>query len=91
MSFGAFSLLIMIVALRSPKPLPWLRLAAVAVGLATSAKYPGGVLVLGLFYAIFAGRDRGVGRMNYLWLPLLMAATFLLVTPGAFVDPRGAF
>jgi 4-amino-4-deoxy-L-arabinose transferase-like glycosyltransferase len=89
MSFGALSLLIMIVALRSPKPLPWLRLAAVAVGLATSAKYPGGVLMLGLFYAILAARDRGVGKMNYLWLPLLTAATFLFVTPGAFLDPWG--
>ena len=61
----------------------------VAVGLAASAKYPGGVLLLGLFYAIFASRDRGVGKMDYLWLPLLTGATFLFVTPGAFVDPRG--
>ncbi|MBV8135013.1 MAG: glycosyltransferase family 39 protein [Deltaproteobacteria bacterium] len=89
MSFSALSLLTMIVALRSPRPQWWLCLAAVAVGLATSAKYPGGVLLLGVFYVIFASRDRGIGKMNYLWLPLLTGATFLFVTPGAFVDPLG--
>lgn len=69
-------------AARDRRPLPLL-LAAVAAGIATAAKYPGGcLLVLPLIVAA-----RGPAALARLTIVLaLFAATYLMITPGTIVD-----
>ena len=45
MSAAAFAILLMARSLNAPNPKWWLRAAAVAVGICTAAKYPGGILL----------------------------------------------
>ena len=87
MSAAAFAILLMARSLNAPNPKWWLRAAAVAVGICTAAKYPGGILLPFLLYVVFCRRDTVTGRNAYIEAIIIAAATFLLLTPGAIAEP----
>ena len=87
MSAAAFAILLMARSLNAPNPKWWLRAAAVAVGICTAAKYPGGILLPFLLYVVFCRRDTVTGRNAYIEAIVIAGATFLLLTPGAIAEP----
>lgn len=62
----------------------WLTLAAIAAGFATAAKYPVGCMLL--LPIVAATRTPGVG-LRLARVIVVFVGTFLLLTPGAYVDP----
>jgi 4-amino-4-deoxy-L-arabinose transferase-like glycosyltransferase len=90
MQFGALTLLCVIAALRHERPRAWIALAAVAAGLATGTKYPGGLLLVPVLLAAVAAHRRGAlpGALSGLLRPLvLFTITYLLTTPGTLLEP----
>lgn len=92
--FGALTILLVMLSLSSSgyKRLVWLFLSAVAAGLTCGAKYYGGMFLLPVLLAAFAYSSEH--KLSYRELALLgsglvvvFAATFILSTPGALVDP----
>ncbi len=81
-------LLLCAAALRRPRTIWW---AAVAAGLATGVKYPGGLLVVPVLTAAVLARPAGDRWPRLLRrVPLLVLAqlgTFVLTTPGAVLQP----
>jgi 4-amino-4-deoxy-L-arabinose transferase-like glycosyltransferase len=84
MQFGALCLLLCVRAWKSPAWMKWCRRAAVAAGLAAGTKYPAALLLLAVFAAAWSQGARGgfIGR-----LCLIAAATFVVTTPGAVLQP----
>lgn len=90
MQFCALALLLLLRALQRPEERRWAVLAAVAAGLATGTKYPGGLLlfpVLGAgWQTMRAARTRP--RLAFLFgLVGIFGLTFLFTTPGAVLNP----
>ena len=82
MAAGAMTLGATLWATRDCRVLP-LIMAAVAAGLATAAKYPGGCLLL--LPLVAAARSPAPGR-RVIAVLALFATTYLLVTPGTVVN-----
>jgi len=90
MQFGALTLLLVTLALEKPEQRGWLAAAALSAGLACSTKYPGGLLLLPVLAAAFWRRP--VAHLSHrliavVWVTLLFAAAYLLVTPGTLLEP----
>lgn len=92
--FGVLTILLVMLSLSADgyKRLVWLFLSAVAAGLTCGAKYYGGMFLLPVFLAAFAYVRQQ--KLSYRELALLgiglmvvFAATFILSTPGALVEP----
>jgi hypothetical protein len=92
--FGILTLLLVMLSLSASgyKRLVWLFLSAVAAGLTCGAKYYGGMFLLPVLLAAFAYIRQQ--KLSYRELALLgsgllvvFAATFLISTPGALVEP----
>jgi hypothetical protein len=68
----------------------WLFAAAVGAGMATASKYQCGLLLLPLIMAAVKTRDRAAGgrglARRLAGLMALFTVTFLLITPGAYLD-----
>jgi hypothetical protein len=84
MAVASACLLLCVASLRRPRAIGW---AAVAAGLATGTKYPGGLLVVPVLTAAVLARPawRTVGRLPLLLLA--MAVTFIVTTPGVVLQP----
>lgn len=87
--FVALFLFSLLKADAAVEPDPWLYLAAISVGLATATKYTGGGLLFGLWLYIVAGASDGYYRtvMRILVASAITTATFLIITPGAVLEP----
>lgn len=92
--FGVLTILLVMLSLSAGgyKRLLWLFLSAVAAGLTCGAKYYGGMFLLPVLLAAFAYIRQQ--KLSYRELALLgiglvvvFAATFILSTPGALVEP----
>jgi hypothetical protein len=106
MVFGAATLFCVLMAKRRPRQRRWIRSAAVAAGLATGSKYPGGLLILPvllvLLQEVAAARDRAAALP---WRRLtdrvflgraagalgLLLAAYLVTTPGTLIEPGRFF
>jgi hypothetical protein len=86
-SFTILSLLAIQLALRH-SPRRWLAVAALAAGIACSAKYPAGVIVAPLAWAALAAVGGGGRVRSFLRTMALFAVGFLLTTPGALLQYR---
>jgi len=94
MQCGALSMFLMYLAIRSKRrPVLLLVCSAIACGFCCGSKYPGGVLILPLLVAThLVVRDKarieaGRGSACY-WIVLCcFAASFLVTTPGALLEP----
>jgi len=102
MVFGAVTLFCALMALRQPGRRRWIRSAAVAAGLATGSKYPGGLLILPVLLVLLQERAAAGGRPAALpWRHLrdrtflkraagmlgLLLAAYLVTTPGTLIEP----
>jgi hypothetical protein len=87
MFWGACAVFLMLRALKAPRAKLWVRTAALAIGVCIGTKYHGGILLPFLLYVIYCRRNREVGHNEYTEAVLVAAAAFLLVTPGALVQP----
>jgi hypothetical protein len=92
MQFTALSLVTLFSALRSrERRLFWLCASAVVAGLACGTKYNGALLLVPvLVVAATTVRENDFEAKRaplFVWPVLLFAATFLLTTPGAMVQP----
>lgn len=89
--FSALTILLIVTAyMRPAERWSWLRLAAVAAGLAAGSKYPAGMVVLPLLLALyFLEKDSGFRQfaMRAIALMFITGITFLLTTPGVYVQP----
>jgi hypothetical protein len=92
--FGVLTILLVMLSLSADgyKRLVWLFLSSVAAGLTCGAKYYGGMFLLPVLLAAFAYIRQQ--KLSYRELALLgiglmvvFAATFILSTPGALVEP----
>src|SRR5450432_299542 len=91
-SFAALTMLLVTLAQVTGGRKLWLYGAAVAAGLATATKYQAGLLLLPLLLVTYQTRDRTAGRGRTVGVTAsvlgFFALTFLLVTPGAYLDTR---
>lgn len=95
MQFGALTLLCAFLAVKRAGSRWWLAAAAVAAGLATGTKYPGGMLFLLVLIAASPAQAAGdswarrLGRFAAQSVPLaaLFALTYLITTPGTVLIP----
>jgi hypothetical protein len=89
--FVCLAIMAVFCAQTSPNPRRWWRLAAIATGLATSAKYPGGALIVPVLLSILLHRDDTTAFRKRVIVGIeaitLMALTFVITTPGAVLDP----
>ena len=84
MQFGALCLMACVVALRTPFSINWLRVAALAAGLAAGTKYTGGIFLLPVLIAVTAStRPLREAAVACLWF----VGAFLVSTPGALLEP----
>lgn len=90
MQFAALTMLCVTLAKLRPNKRAWLRLAAVAVGLACGTKYNGGALLLPVFIVAYQTRDEKTGKRgwlsNFSEILLIFAITYLITTPGTVLD-----
>ncbi len=90
MQFCALALLLLLRAQARPSERRWVVLAAVAAGLATGTKYPGGLLLLPVLAAGWQSTAPGTLRERLTFLGGLLGIfglTFLFTTPGAVLNP----
>lgn len=90
MQFGAMTILFSVLAVVRERPRRWLTLAAVAAGLATGTKYPGGALLLMPVAAAICTWDRVCARqlrLDIARLVVVFGGVYLLTTPGTLFDP----
>jgi hypothetical protein len=93
--FGALSLLFTVLAIVRPCPERWLNYAALAAGLTAGTKYPGGLVLIGVWAAAWIARERSLSRPAMLGhflrrlvrLGAIFGLTFLFVTPGVILQP----
>jgi Dolichyl-phosphate-mannose-protein mannosyltransferase len=91
MQFAALTLACVSAARRSAYPMPWLQGAAIAAGLGCGTKYPGALLMAPVVLTWCRSRGRAVvstaGMRELVKLVAAFVATFLISTPGSFLQP----
>ena len=97
MQFAAMTLLFSVLVLKGRRWKPWLVAASISAGLACATKYQAGALLLlvGMAAAVrcasestrLSDRIRSTGLWSLTAFALL-CATFLLTTPGVWIQPR---
>ncbi len=90
MQWGALALMAIVFGMTSVRPTAWIRLAAIAAGLACGTKYPAGLL-LGAVLLAFA-LTTGQAGLECRWRELallvsLFGLTYIATTPGTLLDP----
>lgn len=91
MQFGFLTMACLLYALKHHENKIWIYVSSVAVGLACSTKYPGGLLLVPLFMTVCS-----VHKMNentcrifsdFFKVFVVFIITFLVITPGMLVEP----
>ncbi|MBI3636257.1 MAG: glycosyltransferase family 39 protein [Candidatus Rokubacteria bacterium] len=88
MQFAALAWLCVVRARSATHPIRWLCAAAIAGGLATGTKYPGAILIVPVLLAVWRyAPEPAAFRGRALCLGAVFCVTYLLSTPGTFVEP----
>ena len=90
--FGALTMMLVVIYLKSDKPLRWLYFAAISAGFACGTKIPGGLFLLPVILAALF-KDKGVRPDLRFMLKLIgiFTATYIFTTPGLVLDTQKYF
>jgi 4-amino-4-deoxy-L-arabinose transferase-like glycosyltransferase len=91
MQFGVLAILLTMIGVRQDKGrLKWFILSAAAAGLATSTKYPGGLLIVPVGVAVFLFREKDssvrILLRNLILVSVVFIIAYLVMTPGTILE-----
>ena len=89
MQFGALTVFGIVLAIHQPEKRVWIKLAAVAAGLACGTKYPGGIFLLPVAFTAYQIQGKEMRKRKVLPILEVVAiflGTYLISTPGTVLQ-----